>query len=123
MKLNLSNPRLQATIGNWPLGGNKRGNCNFVVETGKKGQRISRQTTGKPKFSTYADKACIVDGDNGKTYLLFLTLMHGNAVSISSGDFMDARPEETGLQNTAAVFADSNPELFAKLKKLIDEAV
>jgi hypothetical protein len=54
-----SNPRMQATIPDWPSG-SKRVTANFYIEPdpkGKKGERAVRETTGAPKKDTYADKA------------------------------------------------------------------
>jgi hypothetical protein len=73
-----SNPRQAATIDNWPVGFRGRTTAKFEVETDpKKGQRVSRVTQNKtktgwnePHKTTYADKFVIVDGDDGKTYLL-----------------------------------------------------
>lgn len=65
-----SNPRLKAVIEDWPSG-KQRVTCTFEVEAKKgKGERVNRITTGKPKSTTYTDWMCIVDGDDGKTYLL-----------------------------------------------------
>src|SRR5689334_15722734 len=88
-----SNPRLTATFTDWPLGGDKRGQCVFKVESGSRGIRVSRVTTGKPKYSIYGGKAAIVDGDDGKTYILHLTLpVYGPFIKIMRHDFMDATP-------------------------------
>lgn len=67
--LQLSNPRKHAVIENWPSGRN-RVTATFDVETGKQGERVSRVTTGKPKRTTYCKRMAIVDGDDGKTYLI-----------------------------------------------------
>lgn len=89
-----SNPRLVAEINDWPIGGGNRGICKFEVEDGgKKGKRIVRTTTDKhgrwckPKKDTYAAAVCVVDGDDGKTYIMSTT-MYG-FVKISRADFMD----------------------------------
>lgn len=82
-----SNPRLTATFTDWPLGGTKRGNCTFTVEENKKGQRILRTTTGKPKASTYSTLCAIVDGSDGRTYLLHYNDKYGSeSVSIYQSD-------------------------------------
>lgn len=80
-----SNPRKQATFTDWPLGGNRRGQCVFSVESNKKGERISRVTTGAPKYSVYAEKSVIVDGDDGRTYLMQKTPY---AIHVYRSDFM-----------------------------------
>jgi hypothetical protein len=82
-----TNPRLEATFQDWPLGGSKRGPCTFVVEKHpKRGSRILRTTTGKPKASTYSDLCAIVDGSDGRTYLLHYSTAYGECVSIYSSD-------------------------------------
>ena len=83
-----SNPRLNASFSDWPLGGSKRGNCTFTVETHpKRGQRVLRTTTGKPKASTYSTFCAIVDGSDGRTYLLHYSNRYGNeSVSIYQSD-------------------------------------
>jgi len=81
---NYSNPRMEAKIENWPHGG-QRVLAHFYVETDpKKGQRAVRETTGKPKKLTYAKQVRIADGDDGKTYILELT-MYG-MISVMKGD-------------------------------------
>jgi hypothetical protein len=85
-----SNPRLFATIPDWPSG-RHRTLAQFAIETHPtRGQRGTRSTkdpkTGrmsKPKTLTYARKARIVDGEDGHTYILehtgtHLRVMQGN---------------------------------------------
>ena len=79
-----SNPRLSATIEDWPSG-KHRVTARFAIEQNGKGERGVRVTTGAPKTLTYARKARIVDGDDGCTYIAELT-MYGH-VSIMRGDF------------------------------------
>lgn len=81
-----SNPRLRAEIADWPLGGNKRGLCVFHIEQDIKHlrERAVRKTNGAPKKLTYARKARIVDGSDGKTYIAELTIY--GFVSIMRGD-------------------------------------
>jgi hypothetical protein len=68
-----SNPRMSATIENWPSGKN-RVTAVFTIETHpKRGQRAVRVTTGAPKVLTYAKQMRIVDGDDGRTYIATLT--------------------------------------------------
>ena len=86
-----SNPRLQATVEDWPSGSH-RVTTRFLVETHPtRGQRGLRQTrhpkTGAwstPKKLTYARHVRIVDGDDGKTYLAELDA-YGN-ITIMQGD-------------------------------------
>jgi len=80
-----TNPRLQATIENWPSG-SKRVTATFHIETDpKRGERAVRVTTGKPVKLTYASKVRIVDGDDGRTYIAQLTPAYGH-ISIMRGD-------------------------------------
>jgi hypothetical protein len=79
-----SNPRMQATIENWPSGSH-RVTAEFTIEQdSKRGERAVRRTTGAPKKLTYARKMRIVDGADGRTYIAALTgyghitIMQGN---------------------------------------------
>ncbi len=95
MELTFSNPRTLAEFNDWPLGGNKRGRCVFKVERNKRGYRVSRQTTGKPKFDTYGGLVAIVDGSNGKTYILQVATPF-KFIKISRSDFMNAAEANGG---------------------------
>lgn len=66
----LSNFRKEDSIADWPIGRNQRATAVFAHETNKRGQRILRTTTGKPKASTYYDLICLADGSDGKTHLV-----------------------------------------------------
>lgn len=81
--IQLSNPRTKAVIEDWPLGGSRRGTCTFEVESNRRGQRVNRVTTGKPKRTTYHSKCAIVDGDDGRTYVI-ATTAYGGVVRIKS---------------------------------------
>ncbi|MHC4372167.1 MAG: hypothetical protein ACYSW8_31570 [Planctomycetota bacterium] len=71
--LQLSNPRHGAVVEDWPSG-KRRVTATFDVEQDpKKGDRVARATTGKPKKTTYHKKMRIVDGDDGRVYLLGFT--------------------------------------------------
>ena len=84
MTTTYSNPRMNAVIENWPSG-SKRVTATFSIETdAKRGERGVRVTTGKPVKLTYAKRARIVDGDDGRTYIAELT-MYGH-ISIMRGD-------------------------------------
>lgn len=87
-----SNPRLEAIITNWPSG-SMRTTATFRVETQPgRGQRGTRFTinpkTGRPsatKVMTYSHRVRIVDGDDGKIYLIehtpayrHISVMQGN---------------------------------------------
>jgi len=117
--IKLSNPRLHAAFTDWPLGGNKRGTCVFHVEHKPgKGYRFTRVTTGKPKCSTYGRESAIVDGDDGRTYLI--QRVNGfSFISVQRSDFMSAN---LGEGANGAIFPESNPELFAELNALITQA-
>lgn len=109
MSLTFSNPRQTATFPDWPLGGNRRGNCTFTMEYKEgKGYRIVKQTTGKPKVATYGGKGAIVDGSDGKTYIIQFTAQF-DFIRIMRHDFMSA----------GSVFKSSEPEMFATLSALI----
>ena len=76
--ITFSNFRAGDTIQNWPLGSNKRGPCVFAREIHpKRGMRISRTTTGAPKFTTYSPAICIADGSDGRTYILSFDDFYG----------------------------------------------
>lgn len=81
-----SNPAMTAVVADWPMGGAKRGNAYFNIETDPKSgrQRAVRVTTGAAKKMTYAQKARIVDGDDGRTYIAELTVY--GFVNIMRGD-------------------------------------
>ena len=90
-----TNPRMSATIENWPNGG-KRCTAHFSIESDpKRGERAVRVTThaspltevtsfAAPKKLTYAKKMRIVDGDDGRTYIAELTA-YGH-ITIMRGD-------------------------------------
>lgn len=103
-----SNPRLTADIENWPIGGGKRGTAHFFIEqgTGREGQeRAVRVTFGKPKKLTYATKARIVDGSDGRTYIAELSAY--GFICIKRGDMK--HDEENIFERDAR---------FEELKKL-----
>ena len=81
--LTYSNPRMSATIEDWPSG-SRRVTATFKIEQSKRGERATRTTTGSTKNLTYAVKARIVDGSDGRTYIAELS-MYGN-ISIMRGD-------------------------------------
>ena len=68
-----SNPRMSATIENWPHG-SQRVTAQFTIEQHpKRGERAVRVTTGAPKKLTFARKMRVVDGADGRTYIAALT--------------------------------------------------
>jgi hypothetical protein len=82
--LKYSNPRMIATIENWPSGRTKRVTARFQIEQTSRGERAVRITDGAPKKLTFAKLARIVDGDDGKTYIAEFTIY--GFVSIMRGD-------------------------------------
>jgi hypothetical protein len=95
--MNYSNPRMSATIDNWPSG-QRRVTAQFSIESNpKRGERGIRVTTGAAKKLTYAVKARIVDGDDGRTYIAELT-RYGH-ITIMRGDFK--YDEESIFENDA----------------------
>ena len=112
-----SNPRLRAEFDDWPLGGSRRGRCVFQVEQHpKRGYRVARTTTGKPKFTTYHGPTAIVDGSNGRTYILCRADPYG-FITIYRSDFFCAPKDEIGRDH--AVFPDKEPDVFRELMALI----
>ena len=88
----ISNPRTYACIEDWPFGRHHRCKCVFNVEETKRGERVSRVTenkmkTGwnKPKKTTYETYFAIVDGDDGRTYLLSFN-RDWQVLTLRSGD-------------------------------------
>ena len=78
-----SNPRMSATIENWPSG-HKRVTARFQIEQTSRGERAMRTTDGAPKKLTSAKLARIVDGDDGKTYIAEFSIY--GLISIMRGD-------------------------------------
>jgi len=106
-----SNPRKSTRIENWPSGG-KRVTATFEVEANKKGERIARTTTGKPKYTTYNKTMCIVDcEDDGKTYLLGLST-HVEMITVFSSD----------MKHSVKSFFDGD-EQYPILKDLLKQSV
>lgn len=87
--ITFSNPRVEAVIENYPLGGSKRGPMKFWFERHpKRGQRICRQSTGKVKTATFALMGAIVDGSDGKTYVIQCN--YSGFITVYASDFMCA---------------------------------
>lgn len=118
MPVKFSNPRLRAEFTDWPMGGNKRGTCVFHAEfnPGKsKGWRVGRTTTGKTKFHTYGGKCAIVDGDDGRTYILQIGT-YANAITVSRSDFMNPGKDTLGFDHYVTVTDPLHAELFALIE-------
>lgn len=80
-----SDPRMRAEIPGWPIGRDQRATAVFVVEQHpKRGERVARVIVGKPLKTSYARKARIVTGDDGRTYIAELTEF--GSISIMRGD-------------------------------------
>lgn len=83
--MNYSNPRKKAIIQDYPIGSGARGTAIYSVEVVERAgkERAVRETEkrngtwAKPKKRTYADSVLIVDGDDGRTYILELSRMYG----------------------------------------------
>jgi hypothetical protein len=101
-----TNPRMSATIENWPSG-SKRVTAVFEIEQHpKRGERATRTTTGATKKLTFARKVRIVDGSDGKTYIAELT-MYGH-ISIMRSDMKfsheSIHPEDPRYPDARALF-------------------
>lgn len=117
--ITFSNPRLDTTIEDYPTGLGKRGPCRFWFESkAKKGHRICRQTTGKVKTATFGDKGCIVDGSDGRTYILQFAGQF-DFINVMRSDFMRAGDEVTGKIGGGIFPEDTR---YEELKALILEA-
>lgn len=108
-QIKFNNPRLNAEFSDWPIGGQSRGQCKFTVETHiKRGQRVSRTTTDKfgrwhkPKYSVYGIQTIIVDGSDGRTYILQRTIY--NSITVMRHDFMS--PERNSVIPTDPDYAE-----------------
>lgn len=113
--MTFSNPRTVAEFNDWPIGSNHRGYCRFEVETKKGKQRVSRVTADKngrlckPKCTTYYEKTIIVDGSDGRTYVLGLTFY--GFISV----------EESNLRYTTPLHPEEG-QRFVEAKALFDAA-
>ena len=79
-----SNPRMSANVENWPHGKQRVTAVFSIEQVPGKGERAVRVTTGAPKKLTYARKMRIVDGDDGRTYIIELTSYRH--ISVMRGD-------------------------------------
>lgn len=106
-----SNPRMIATIENWPSG-SKRVTARFIIEKTPRGERAVRVTDGAPKKLTFAKLARIVDGDDGRTYIAELTV-YGH-ISIMRGDMKFQHESiferDPGYADALELFAASTSE-------------
>jgi len=122
--LTYSNPRLVAEFNDWPIGGSQRGQCKFEVQaadprTAK--TRVARTTTNKagqwckPKLTTYVALACIVDGSDGRTYILGW-IPEYESIRVQRSDFMDQEHSYKDSQKP------EEQARFAELMALIEHA-
>lgn len=132
--MNYTNPRKFAQFNDWPSG-NKRVHCTFEVELGAKGQRVRRITdkpgcTGvkcAPKLTTFAKKVLLVDGEDGRIYIMEFT-GHG-FFSVMSSDMKhsyetirDSDIRTFDLLKMFKVFEDYRIEQDAEWNRLIELA-
>jgi hypothetical protein len=83
-----------------------------------KGYRFTRVTTGKPKTATYGGKAAIVDGSDGRTYLIQWAGLY-DFINVWRSDFMCAGEAVTGKPSGGVFPGDP---LYEPLKELIAQA-
>ena len=93
-RLSYSNPRTSAEVADWPFG---RQTCRarFTIESKVgHGERVARVTenksrTGwnKPKRTTYSRRVIIVDGSDGRLYLISWSAHYGH-ISVTMGTMM-----------------------------------
>ena len=106
-----ANPRMRAEIPNWPSG-KQRVTAVFEIEQHPKhGERAVRTTWGKPKKLTYAYKARIVDGDDGRTYIAEFSRQFG-LVTIMKGDMK--YEHETIFERDGQRYADAVALFFSE---------
>ncbi len=92
--LTFTNPRHAVEFDDWPSG-SARVKCKFYTEhDAKRGFRVCRQTQDKhgqwckPKTRTFTTMLAIVDGSDGRTYILEMSRY--GFVSIIRSDFFNA---------------------------------
>jgi hypothetical protein len=120
-----SNPRTVAEFDDWPSG-HARVKCVFKVHHDKRGYRVERSTQNKhgewckPKFTTYSGQAAIVDGSDGKTYILQVAALYG-FITVMTSDFTDAPASLFGRQlgQGSSVHESNAPELHKQLLQII----
>lgn len=105
------------TIDNYPMGRNKRGVANYMVEVKKGKERANRITicdgkTSKPKTTTYGAKVAFLVCDEGFTWVATVS-EYGEMISILKSNMQHS--EET-------IHASSEPERYEMIKNMIDNA-
>jgi hypothetical protein len=94
-----TNPRLEAIIPDWPSG-QHRTTATFRIERDRTLRERATRTTvdprtgreSKPKVLTYAHTARIVDGDDGRTYILELVAGGSHIRVVQSNMQYEAEP-------------------------------
>ncbi len=119
MKNIYTNPRTYAAFPDWPYGRKTRTLCTFTVEivgafAGRR-ERISKVTvnprTGrenKAKKTTFAPQVRIVDGSDGKTYILQKS-NYSMVLYIKKSDFFDfesIHPEDERYDSVRKLFTE-----------------
>lgn len=104
--MKFSNPRLQAVVPDWPHG-QQRVTATFEVQTNKRGSRVLRTTTGKPKATNYFTRAAIVDGEDGRTHVVAQSDM-GPMVLIPGT-----------LKGMDYFYARTNPDMYEQIRDLL----
>ena len=126
-----TNPRKFAQFNDWPSG-NKRVYCTFQVEQGTKGQRVRRVTDKpgcpgvkcSPKLTTYAKKVLLVDGDDGRIYIMEFT--EYGFFSVMSSDMKHSHETISGTYHFLAMFKafdEYRIEKDIEWNRLVDLAV
>ncbi len=116
-QLTFSDPVRRLEINDWPIGGKRRGQVVFEIETDvfKGVERVSRRTTNKhgqwcqSKKTTYAPLWLICTGSDGKTYLISTGKYNPGAFYIT----------ESNLRFDAGqIYQDQDPEGYKAMQAL-----
>lgn len=123
-----SNPRHSVVAPNWPAG-TKRGEVQYATATFQvefkpsKGYRVIKTVVGKPKVSTFGGRVAIVDGCDGKTYIIQKS-QFSEAIYIYRHDFKHPIKQELeglGLEDYVISFG-ANRVWYHEFNSLINEA-
>jgi hypothetical protein len=104
-------------IADWPYGRDTRTTAQFeVVRDARRGERVVRLTLNpstqrwnKPKYTTYGATARIVEGDDGRTYVLLLVQGRSHISVVQSNlDFQEEAifPDDPRYPALLALLAD-----------------
>ena len=106
--LTLSNPRRLYVAHNWPSG-LKRVTREFGIQIDDAGrERALTWTTGKPKYSKWCLHCRIVDGSDGKTYLVGLRRRFAHLMDSNMG-FIDIGDSQSELFQVVTDLINQNP--------------